>query len=64
MKRFPLYMLAGIPVLLLVYIWLFTFAFGLMRAQSDLSVFFGVVILFSGLLSVAILIHYIKNKYY
>ena len=61
MKKY--YWLALIPVLLLVYFWLFSKAFTLISAPSDLSVVAGVVLLAACIFTILKLIFYVGRKF-
>jgi len=61
MKKY--YLFALFPVVLLVYLWVFSEAFALLSAASDVSVVFGVLLIAVCVLSIFKLLFYVKGKF-
>ena len=61
MKKY--YLLALLPMVLLAYLWLFSEAFELLRAASNISVVLGVLLIAFCMFSIIKLVFYVKGKF-
>ena len=61
MKKY--YLLALMPVVLAAYFWLFSTAFGLLSAASDLSVVGGVALIAVCIFTIIKLVFYVRRKF-
>lgn len=61
MKKY--YFLALLPLVLLAYLWLFSEAFALLSAASNISVVLGVLLIALCVLSIIKLVFYVKGKF-
>ncbi|MFC6096519.1 hypothetical protein ACFPVY_07645 [Flavobacterium qiangtangense] len=61
MKKFLL--IASIPIFILATAWILTFAFDLISAPSDTSVFFGFLIMGITFATISFLFALVKRKY-